>query len=620
MNLKTYFCLSLTSLTCLINVSCNTKKGNTNYDSHVAASDSVKFLKVADASAFLPSWSSDNTLIYQWIAEPDMLHPANGISSQRNEILLYTQQFLVTVDFRTLKLVSQLAVALPQVSGDGLRVTFTLRKEPVWDNGQPLSVDDVIFTAKAQKCPFTDNPNYKPYWNNLKTIEKDSINPQKFTAIMKEPYMHNVAFWGDYPIMQRTFYDPENLLSKFSFEELDNLKTDAVKQKALQQWANNFNDAKYGREPQFLTGLGPYKISSWEAGQTLTLERKENYWARGSENLFETCYPAKIIFKVNRDANSQMLEFKSQADDASSTLGTKTLLDLQTDSSFNANYHSQFVDTYFYTYAGMNTRPDGIKHKKIFTDKNVRRAIALLFPVDEINKIVNHGMNKRVCSPVSFLKPDYNRSLKIIVNDKETAATLLAAAGWKDTDNDNVLDKTIDGEKIKFEFNLNYLTTQAEWKDMATMIADALYNAGIKANLNPLDYPVFIGNARAHDFDMMLASWGQSALPEDFTQVWHTESWTTNGSNFTGFGNAQTDALIDSVKKTMNDDVRNELSKKFQQAVHDEQPMVFLFASLRRTVVHKRFGNVEMYFERPGLLLNNCRLLSVTSSSVSATQ
>lgn len=620
MNLKTYFCLSLTSLTCLINVSCNTKKGNTNYDSHVAASDSVKFLKVADASAFLPSWSSDNTLIYQWIAEPDMLHPANGISSQRNEILLYTQQFLVTVDFRTLKLVSQLAVALPQVSGDGLRVTFTLRKEPVWDNGQPLSVDDVIFTAKAQKCPFTDNPNYKPYWNNLKTIEKDSTNPQKFTAIMKEPYMHNVAFWGDYPIMQRTFYDPENVLSKFSFEELDNPKTDAVKQKALQQWANNFNDAKYGREPQFLTGLGPYKISSWEAGQTLTLERKENYWARGSENLFETCYPAKIIFKVNRDANSQMLEFKSQADDASSTLGTKTLLDLQTDSSFNANYHSQFVDTYFYTYAGMNTRPDGIKHKKIFTDKNVRRAIALLFPVDEINKIVNHGMNKRVCSPVSFLKPDYNRSLKIIVNDKETAATLLAAAGWKDTDNDNVLDKTIDGEKIKFEFNLNYLTTQAEWKDMATMIADALYNAGIKANLNPLDYPVFIGNARAHDFDMMLASWGQSALPEDFTQVWHTESWTTNGSNFTGFGNAETDALIDSVKKTMNDDVRNELSKKFQQAVHDEQPMVFLFASLRRTVVHKRFGNVEMYFERPGLLLNNCRLLSVTSSSVSATQ
>lgn len=620
MNLKTYFCLSLTSLTCLINVSCNTKKGNTNYDSHVAASDSVKFLKVADASAFLPSWSSDNTLIYQWIAEPDMLHPANGISSQRNEILLYTQQFLVTVDFRTLKLVSQLAVALPQVSGDGLRVTFTLRKEPVWDNGQPLSVDDVIFTAKAQKCPFTDNPNYKPYWNNLKTIEKDSINPQKFTAIMKEPYMHNVAFWGDYPIMQRTFYDPENLLSKFSFEELDNLKTDAVKQKALQQWANNFNDEKYGRDPQFLTGLGPYKISSWEAGQTLTLERKENYWARGSENLFETCYPAKIIFKVNRDANSQMLEFKSQADDASSTLGTKTLLDLQTDSSFNANYHSQFVDTYFYTYAGMNTRPDGIKHKKIFTDKNVRRAIALLFPVDEINKIVNHGMNKRVCSPVSFLKPDYNRSLKIIVNDKEMAATLLAAAGWKDTDNDNVLDKTIDGEKIKFEFNLNYLTTQAEWKDMATMIADALYNAGIKVNLNPLDYPVFIGNARAHDFDMMLASWGQSALPEDFTQVWHTESWTTNGSNFTGFGNAQTDALIDSVKKTMNDDVRNELSKKFQQAVHDEQPMVFLFASLRRTVVHKRFGNVEMYFERPGLLLNNCRLLSVTSSSVSATQ
>jgi len=55
------------------------------------------------------------------------------------------------------------------------------------------------------------------------------------------------------------------------------------------------------------------------------------------------------------------------------------------------------------------------------------------------------------------------------------------------------------------------------------------------------------------------------------------------------------------------------LVHKFQQTVYDEQPVIFLFASIRRNVIHQRFGNVEMYFERPGILLNNLKLISENS-------
>lgn len=621
MKLKSYFTPSCLVLLLLLLTSCSSKKtGSADDDVNASANDSKNFVKLSDAKEFLPTWSKENTVVYQWIAEPDILHPTNGISTQRTEIFLYTQMYLVFADFRTLQMVPGLAKSLPEISADGLRITFELRDEPKWDDGEQLSVDDIVFTAKASKCPYVDNPNAKPYWDNLKTIEKDSLHPRKFTAVMKQTYMHNVAFWGDWPILQRKFFDPDNVLSKFSFEQFNDPKINLDKHKELRKWANEFNSAKFGREPQFLTGIGPYKVGAWDAGQTITLVRKTNHWTKGSENIYEASYPDKIIFKVNRDANSQMLEFKSQANDASSSIGTKTLLELQTDTTFNSNYHSKFVDTYFYTYAGMNMRPDGIKHKKFFTDKNVRRAVALLIPVDEMNKILNKGKNKRAIGPVSFLKPDFNADLQPLPYDVAQAKKLLADAGWKDTDGDNILDKTIDGEKLEFEFSLNYLTTQVEWKDMATMISDNLYKAGIKVNLNPLDYPVFASNARMHDFDMIVASWGQSALPEDFSQIWHTSSWSSNGSNFPGFGNEESDALIDSIKTTMNDSVRNELSKKFQQMVYDEQPFVFLFSSLRRTIVHKRFGNVELYFERPGIMLNNLKLLSGVSSTMATTQ
>lgn len=615
---KYIFCFLLQLL---LLYSCGSKKtNNRGNDATASESDTIKYITLADSKEFLPSWSKENKVIYQWISEPDILHPTNGSSSQRNEIFLYTQMFLVFVDFRTQKLVPGLVKSLPEISADGLRTTFELREEPRWDDGEQVSVDDIIFTAKANKCSFVDNPGAKPYWDNVKTIEKDSLNPRKFTVVMKQTYMHNVVFWGDFPIMHQKFYDPANLLSKFSFEQLNDQNLNPVMQKELSSWANEFNSAKYGREPEFLPGLGPYRVIAWDPGQTITLARKENHWTKGSSSIYEIAYPEKIIFKVNRDANSQMLEFKSQVNDASSSVSTKTLLDLQTDSTFNINYHSKFVDTYYYTYIGMNMKPDGIKNKKLFTDKNVRRAIALLIPVEHMNNILNKGKNKRMTGPVSFLKPDFNTNLKPIPYDVEQAKKLLASTGWNDTDSDNILDKVVDGEKLKFEFSLNYLTTQIEWKDMAAIVADALFKAGIKVNLNPLDYPVFIGNARIHNYDMMLGSWGQSALPEDFTQLWHTSSWTSNGSNFPGFGNATSDALIDSIKTTMHDSLRNEMSKRFQQMVYDEQPFVFLFASLRRVIVHKRFGNVEFYFERPGLMLNNLKLLQGVSSTMATSQ
>jgi peptide/nickel transport system substrate-binding protein len=351
-------------------------------------------------------------------------------------------------------------------------------------------------------------------------------------------------------------------------------------------------------------------VAAWDPGQSVTLQRKENHWTKGTDNIYETSYPEKIIYRVNKDPNSQMLDFKAQVMDGTNLISTKAMLELQSDSSFNKNYHSRFTDSFNYTYIGMNTRPDGVTHKKLFTDKKVRRAMALLTPVDDLNKVINKGKNKRMVGPVSILKTDFDKSLSPIPYDVEAGKKMLAEAGWKDSDGDNIIDKMVDGKKVKFEFTLNYMTNTPDWKDYATMLSEAYSKAGIKVNLNPLDFSVFVANAKKHDFDMMIAVWGQTALAEDFTQLWHTTSWENEGSNYPGFGNSDSDALIDSIKVTIDPEKRRPMVTRFQRLVYDEQPMIFLFSSLRRNVMHKRFGNVEMYFERPGILLNNLRLLS----------
>lgn len=594
----------------------STKETNTN--SQNISANQVKYIKIEDAKEFLPSWSKENVLIYHDIGEPDDMHPTNGTSAARTEIFGYTQVYLVGVDYQNLTTRPIAVKAMPAISADGKEYTYELRSDITFDDGKPLSLEDVIFTFKANKCPLTNNPHAKPYLDNLLDIRTDAQKPNVFTIVMKDKYIQNINFLADYPIMQRSFFDKDNILSKYTFAQFNDKNFKADAQTDLNKWATEFNNAKYSRDPQFLVGAGAYKIEKWDAGQSMTLVKKQNHWSKNSTNMYEAAYPEKIIFKINKDQNSQMLEFKAQTLDASTFLSTKTLLELQNDATFNTNYNSRFTDTYNYGYMAMNMKPDGVKHKKLFTDKKVRRAIAMLTPLDNINKVINKGKNKRMVGPVSPLKPEYNTDLTLIPFDIEGAKKLLDEAGWKDTDGDNIRDKMIDGEKVKFEFNLNYMTTTVDWKDIATMTAEQMYKAGIKANPNPLDFAVLYDNAKNHDYDMMIAAWAGNFAAEDFTQIWHTASWASKGSNYTGFGNAQSDALIDSIKYTIEDEKRIPMVKRLQAMIYDEQPYIFMFAALRRNVIHKRFGNQEMYFERPGVWLSNLKLLNAGAAATPA--
>lgn len=588
----------------------STSTSKVNTDGNNITADQVKYIKIEDAQTILPSWSKENVLIYHVIGEPDDMHPTNGSATLRIEINGYTQVNLIGVDYQNLTLRPVAVKALPVVSENGKEYAYELRSDIKFDDGKALSLEDVIFTFKANKCPLTNNPQHKSYLDNLIDIVPDPTNPNAFKLIMKSKYIQNVSFLADYPIMQRSFFDKNNVLSRYTFSQFNDKNFKADQQKDLNDWASEFNSAKYSRDPKFLVGAGPYRLEKWDAGQSLTLLRKANHWTEGSDNKYEKAYPERIIFKINKDVNSQMLEFKSQTLDVSTNISTKALLELQNDENFNANYNSHFTDTYNYSYIAMNMKPDGVKHKRIFTDKKVRRAMALLTPLDDINKVIQKGKNKRMVGPVSPLKPEYNSALSLIPFDIERAKVLLDEAGWRDTDGDNIRDKIVDGEKIKLEFNLNYMTSTIDWKDISQMISEQMYKAGVKANINPLDNAVQFGLAEKHDFDMMLGAWAGNFLPEDYTQLWHTSSWVSQGSNYTGFGNAQSDALIDSIKYTLDDQQRIGMVKRLQILIYDEQPYIFMFSSIRRNIIHKRFGNQELYFERPGIRLGNLKLLS----------
>jgi peptide/nickel transport system substrate-binding protein len=586
---------------------------------HPFTSNSGIYLKFEDAANWNPDWPDKNVLVVHSLSEPDNLHPTNGNSIPRAEIFFYTQRTLFYYDFEKQKIIPGLIKSMPDVSADGLTYKYTLRNDITWDDGSPVTSGDILFTAKAFKCPLTNDPAVKFYWNNIADIlpANDTFS---FTIRMKKKHIQNISFLTGFSILERKFFDPGNILNNFSLEQFGDTAFSAKDQPRLVEWAKEFNDDKYGRDPEKMNGLGMYKVSEWSTGQSITLIKKKNHWSENSGDYHEKSFPEKIIFKINKDDASQQLDFKNQLIDVSNLVSTSTLVKLNSMDDIRNNYNIAMMPTYNFTYVAFNEKPDGIARKKLFDDLNVRKAVSHLIPVDQMIRLVYGPFAsscKKMAGNVSLFKDEHDNSIKPVEFNKAQAVQLLDSAGWKDTDGDGILDKVTDNEKISLTADLFYLSTVSEWKDMASLISEECIKAGIKINPVGMDLKSFIEKAKSHDFDLLLGSWSASSFPEDYTQLYHSSSWNDHGSNYTGFGNSATDSLITSINSSLTDEERIKYSHKLQQAINNDIPYVYLYSSMRRNIIHKRFGNQVIFCERPGILFNMLRILQAGTANAS---
>tara|TARA_B100001093_G_scaffold464884_1_gene482133 strand:+ start:14587 stop:16320 length:1734 start_codon:yes stop_codon:yes gene_type:complete len=549
-----------------------------------------------------------NTVIAHILSQPDGLHPCNDNSVMRSFIFNYTQKFIVGMDLESLENIPVLSENLAVISEDGLAYTFKIKDGIKWDNGEPFTAKDVEFSTKATLCHLTNNAQIRSNYSTvIKSIQLYKNNPLKFTMHAQGVHVNNKIIIGGITMMQKSYWDPNKVLDKISFDQI--ISRNFKESEEISDWFNAFNHADNGYQSEKLVGLGPYQVDEWVPSQYITIVKKDNWWGKNSESIYDKALPEKIIFKVIREDASAYLALKNQELDATTSVGTVKLMKLQEREYFNKNYHSEFKDRYAYNYIGLNMKPDGIKNKPFFVDQKVRRAIAYLTPVDEIIEVMVHGKASRQAAQISHLKSTYNDTLKLIPLDIEKAKELLAEAGWVDSDGDNIRDKVINGEKIKFKFKLSYMTSPLT-KEIVLMIKESMYKAGIVADPNGMDFSLFYKNAQDHNFEAMLGGWGGSASYSNPMQLWHTSSWATKGSNFCGFGDAASDALINLANSSLDSAAHTEALWKLQARIYNDQPYVFLYSTKNKIAIHKRFNNRNTYFERPGLMLNNLKLNS----------
>ena len=519
-------------------------------------------------------------LVMHSLSDPEQLNPLTSNDSASSEVLELIFEGLLSRDPRTLAFKPVIAEARPEVSQDHLSYTFKIRKDAQFQDGRPVTGEDILFSVKAIKCPFVNAPFLRVYFNSL--IDAELIDPHTIRFLTKEPYFLNESVLGGITVLPRHYYDPENLLARVSVKQLAQDPQKLAPE--VKRFGEQFNK-NYSRNPM---GSGPFKFGSWKTGREVELIRDDKYWGRGKAGI-DQVYIDRWKFRIINNPDAALIRLKSGSLDFIEGLQPVQYVRGTGSQRFKQEFQTYEYYAPTYTYIGWNN------DHRIFRDKRVRQAMTYLTDRRQIVKSVLFGLGEVVDSHIYLFRPEYDKTLVSYPFDPKKAMELLNEAGWRDSDGDGILDKEIDGRRVPLRFEIKVNSGNAVRKSVALVLLDELKKHGIAASVRELDWTIFLNDVKNHNFDAVVLGWAMTVTEPDAYQVWHSSQAENKGSNAISYKNSRVDAILESYRREFDPQKRIEMYKEFQQILNDEQPYTFLYIGKRVSAVQRRFAGVEVY-------------------------
>jgi peptide/nickel transport system substrate-binding protein len=520
-------------------------------------------------------------LVMHSLSDPEQLNPLTSSDATSSEIQAYIFQSLLQRDLHTLELQPLIAESRPVISKDHLVYTFKIRRDARFQDGRPLTGEDVFFSIKAIKCPLVDAPFLRVYFDSV--VDAQLLDPYTIRFVTKEPYFLNESVLGEnILVLPRHYYDPENLLKDVAVRDL--LRDPSKLPDNVKKFADNFNK-NYSRNPM---GSGPYRFASWKTGQEVDLVRDPNYWGTGKAGI-DQAYIDRIKYRIINNMDAALVTLKSGGLDMMDTLTPVQHMRGTSSERFKRQFQKWEYFTPSYSYIGWNNE------HPIFKDKRVRQAMTYLTNRKQMLKTVLFGLGEVVDGPIYFFRPEYDKDLYSYPYDPKKAMELLSEAGWKDNDGDGVLDKVIDGKKIPFRFEFKLPSGSSTAKSIILVLQEELNRHGIVATVREIDWTIFLDDTKNHKFDAATLGWAMPASEPDEYQVWHSSQAANKGSNHISYKNARVDKILEDYRREFDPKKRVELYREFQKILDDEQPYTFLFVRKLVGSVQRRFRGVEVY-------------------------
>jgi microcin C transport system substrate-binding protein len=422
-----------------------------------------------------------------------------------------------------------------EVPEDRGSVTFVIRPQAKFHDGNPITADDVLFSFETLKTK--GSPFFRLYYANVAKAEKLGERQVKFTFAPGEN-RELPLIMGQMPVLSKKY------------------------------WENRDFAATTLEVP---VGSGPYRIERFEPGRFIVYQRDGNYWGkdlpvnRGLHNI------DRLRYDYYRDVVVALEAFKAGAYDLRLENSAKQWA---TGYDFPALTKGLVKKETFSRQlpAGMQGFAFNLR-RPLFQDARVRQALGYAFDFEWSNRNLFYNQYTRTRSyfdnselaarglpspeelalleplrkelppevfTTAYAPPVANDDTQLRAN-LQKALQLLQDAGWTFRDRKLVNAKT--GEPFRFEL----LIAEPTWERIALPFARNLERLGIEMSVRSVDSAQYENRLRDFDFDAVVNVWGQSLSPgNEQREFWSSAAADQPGSrNLVGLKNPAVDKLVD---------------------------------------------------------------------------
>lgn len=486
---------------------------------------------------------------------PSSLHPAIDPLLVKSYILGFTTRTVTTYDGDG-KLVCLLCTEVPSLEnglvkheGEGLAVTFKLKPDLKWGDGEPVTARDLAFTWKLGRDPNSGFSNAYP-WTRASGV--DVVD--EHTAVLHLPQtLVSFALWDQLV--------PEHIEGKV----LDAGKTPG----------EYINNTTFNRAPT-TPGLwnGPYIVSDYQSGSQVVLVPNP-YWP-GPKPGFK-----HVALRFIGDTAALQANILSGDVDTAYSMPLDQVLNMRRD--YPDRFAYQFSPSLTYSHM------DAARDNPVLADVRVRRALVMAIDRNAMNARLFGGLQLLATSFASPRNPDFDPSVPPIPFDPAAAAALLTEAGW--TPGPDGVRVNAAGQKLSFE--LLYASGFRVVELQATVFQSAWKRLGVETTLRSEPSRTLFGQTTKHRaFTGLVTYTWTSGVGESPSRTLGSDSIPTQennwgGANFTGFSDKAFDADVVIAETELDPARRHAAWVDMQKIYADKLPALPLYISTIPAVLPK---------------------------------